>query len=162
MINTCPPGMICLDNHNIIIILVLIFIILFLLTKEYRKNLENKIYNIQTQQNKINTKIDEEKILNTKHETVVINKDRQLMTDPLLPPHRRNYYIEGPEYIAEKKGIPINISTRGYDGGFQQIGMLHRDNVADDTKQIGNNSDTNILPLFGKPQYSNSSKRLYR
>lgn len=165
MINTCPPGMICLDNNNLLIIFILLAVIFFMFSKNHSINLENsnnkildqKLKILEEKQHNLDTKIDESKSPNT--DLVVVNKDRELMTDPLLPPHRRNYYIEGPNYVT--KGVPINIQTRGYDGGYQQLGMLYRDDIEDKEKQIGNNTETNILPLFGKPMYSNSSKWMY-
>lgn len=159
MINVCPPGMICLDNQNILIILILVFIIIFILNnknKDQSNDLLSKINQIAIKQKELNNTMSEKK---QEAPIIVKNKDEELMNNPLLPPHRRNYHIEGPHYIT--KGVPINIETRGYSGDYQQIGMLYRDEVSDKEKQIGNNTETNILPLFGKPMYSNSSKWLY-
>ena len=160
MMNTCPPGMICLDNQNMLIIFVLIFGIIIIITKDKRNNdldnnLKNQIKNIEEKQLEINQKIENQ---DSKQNLVVVNRDKELMENPLLPPHRRNYYIEGPNYVS--KGVPINIETRGYAGDYQQIGMLYKMRFLIKTKK-GNNSETNILPLFGKPMYSNSSKWSY-
>lgn len=165
MINNCPPGMICLDNQNMLIILTLVFGIIIIITRDKNTNketddsLKKQIKHIEEKQSQLSQQIQNHDSEKTNKNLVVINRDKELMENPLLPPHRRNYYIEGPNYVS--KGVPINIETRGYAGDYQQIGMLYRDEVSDQDKQIGNNSETNILPLFGKPMYSNSSKWTY-
>jgi hypothetical protein len=164
MISSCPPGMICLDNQNMIIIFTLVFGIIIIITrdkntntnKEIDTNLKNQLKNIEEKQSELSQKIDIHDTKQNDKNLIVVNRDKELMENPLLPPHRRNYYIEGPTYVS--KGVPINIETRGYAGDYQQIGMLYREEVSDQDRQIGNNNDTNILPLFGKPMYSNSSK----
>ena len=99
MMNTCPPGMICLDNQNMLIIFVLIFGIIIIITKDKLNNdLDNNLKksdkkNIEEKQLEINQK---NRKIDSKQNLVVVNRDKELMENPLLPPHRRNYYIEGP------------------------------------------------------------------
>ena len=59
------------------------------------------------------------------------------------------------------KGLPINIETRGSGGDFQQVGMLYKNNISDDSKAPGNNTDNNVLPLYGKPTYQGSKQWSY-
>ena len=79
-------------------------------------------------------------------------KDHERIINPLLPPERsyENTY-----------GIPINIPSRGFSGGFQQVGTLYKNQIADDGKVTGNNSDTVIIPIFGRPLYPGSNKWNY-
>lgn len=79
-------------------------------------------------------------------------KDHERIINPLLPPERsyENTY-----------GIPINIPSRGFSGGFQQIGTLYKNQIADDAKVIGNSSDTVIIPIFGRPVYPGANKWNY-
>jgi hypothetical protein len=79
-------------------------------------------------------------------------KDHERIINPLLPPERsyENTY-----------GIPINIPSRGFSGGFQQIGTLYKNQIADDGKVIGNSSDTVIIPIFGRPIYPGANKWNY-
>jgi hypothetical protein len=79
-------------------------------------------------------------------------KDHERIINPLLPPERsyENTY-----------GIPINIPSRGFSGGFQQIGTLYKNQIADDGKVIGNSSDTVIIPIFGRPVYPGANKWNY-
>ena len=49
--------------------------------------------------------------------------------------------------MIPKKAMPINISTRGDGGDYQQVGILYKDSVIDEEKAPGNNTDANVLPL---------------
>ena len=79
-------------------------------------------------------------------------KNHERVINPLLPPERsyENTY-----------GVPINIPTRGSSGGFQQIGMLYKQNITDSSATIGNNSETAVFPLYGRPIYPGSNKWSY-
>jgi hypothetical protein len=79
-------------------------------------------------------------------------KNHERVINPLLPPERsyENTY-----------GVPINIPTRGSSGGFQQIGMLYKQDITDSSATIGNNSETAVFPLYGRPLYPGSNKWSY-
>ena len=95
--------------------------------------------------------------------TYLINKDYERVINPLEPPERRNFHMQasGLESLVAPKGIPINIPTRGYTGGVMQVGVLHKEDVSDDSKKIGQNTEPVILPLFGRPTYNGSNKWSY-
>ena len=61
----------------------------------------------------------------------------------------------------KQMAVPINIETRGSGGDFQQVGILSKTNISSDDSTPGNNTDTNVLPLYGKPIYRGASKWLY-
>jgi len=89
------------------------------------------------------------------------NKDYERVINPLLPPERRNPYIDPNSQVMVSPGVPINIPTRGETGGYQQLGVLHKIELTDETMQIGNNSEPVILPLLGAPTYNGSNKWIY-
>lgn len=93
----------------------------------------------------------------------LINKDYERLVNPLEPPERRNFHLNssGIERVAKIPGIPINVPTRGHSGGVVQVGVLHKDEVTDRTKQLGQNTEPVILPLFGCPTYNGSNKWSY-
>jgi hypothetical protein len=177
MIDTCPPGSICINNHTFIVLFIVLLFGVFHFTKEHSKTINEQIKTLEIKQQEMKNNLEkstevienkkdnyekqekQEKVEDHSH-LYLVNKDRQIMNDPLLAPLRRNYHIETLPYTLNH-GVPINIQTKGYLGDFQQIGMIYRDQVSNDTNQIGNNSETNILPLFGKPLYANSSKWTY-
>jgi hypothetical protein len=82
----------------------------------------------------------------------IVDKSYERLANPLLPPER-SYELA--------YGVPINIPSRGYVGGYQQLGHLFKTEVANSNVAIGNNSDTTILPLFGRPIYNGSKKWTY-
>lgn len=79
-------------------------------------------------------------------------KNMERIINPLLPPERS---------YTNTYGIPINIPSRGPFQSYQQIGILSKDEIADPDKIPGNNNDSNILPLFGRPTYAGSNKWNY-
>lgn len=79
-------------------------------------------------------------------------KNMERIINPLLPPERS---------YTNTYGIPINIPSRGLFQSYQQIGILSKDEIADPDKIPGNNNDSNILPLFGRPTYAGSNRWNY-
>lgn len=80
------------------------------------------------------------------------NKNIERIVNPLLPPERsyQNTY-----------GVPINIPSRGPNLSYQQVGILYKENIENTDKMPGNNNDSNILPLFGRPTFNGSNKWNY-
>ena len=80
----------------------------------------------------------------------IVNKEQERLVNPLLPPER--------SYVLANAGMPVfvDMPTRGYSGGFQQIGLLIK-NDSDD----GSNNNNNIMPLFGRPTLSNRDRWCY-
>ena len=88
--------------------------------------------------------------------------DRMLLNDRLYPPLSRNYHEDTTGHREPpQKGLPINMETRGSGGDFQQVGILSKNVINKDAETPGNNTDSNILPLYGKPTYRGSNKWLY-
>jgi len=79
-------------------------------------------------------------------------KNMERIINPLLPPERS---------YTNTYGIPINIPSRGPFQSYQQIGILSKDEIADPDKIPGNNNESNILPLFGRPTYAGSNRWNY-
>ena len=176
--NTCPPGVICINNTNAICIVVILLIIIYVINKENYKKLYDKVNYLQHNQN--NNKLNNLKIVkNRMIDPEENNYNMDVIKNPLIPPLKRNYHLEHEvDNIQNRlnintrhrpmitstnnpKGIPINIETRGSSGDFQQLGMLYKNNINDEEKAPGNNTDNNVLPLYGKPSYRGSSKFMY-
>lgn len=79
-------------------------------------------------------------------------KNIERIINPLLPPERG---------YVNTYGIPINIPSRGPFQAYQQVGILSKEEIADPHKIPGNNTDSNVLPLFGRPTYSGSNRWNY-
>ena len=74
----------------------------------------------------------------------LISKDYERVINPLLPPERRNHYIDKSAYEVAH-GVPINIPTRGYTGGAMQIGALYKQETSDEESKIGQNNEPVIF-----------------
>ena len=80
------------------------------------------------------------------------DKNMERIINPLLPPERS---------YSNTYGTPINIPSRGPLQSYQQIGILYKENIVDTDKLPGNNNDSNILPLFGRPTFNGSRRWNY-
>ena len=91
-------------------------------------------------------------INNISYQKYIQMKNYDRVVNPLLPPERsyENTY-----------GIPINVPSRGMSGGFQQVGMLYKDDIVSEDSRIGKDSSSVIMPLYGRPTYPGSSKWNY-
>ena len=139
-------------------------------------DLEEKVNNIRTPK-KVNVRQENQETISTADEendtnivikfqpettkSYLVNKDYERVVNPLLPPERRNQYIDPHSHTMVSPGVPINIPTRGESGGFQQIGVLHKIETSDETMKVGNNTEPVILPLMGAPTYNGSNKWTY-
>lgn len=79
-------------------------------------------------------------------------KNIERIINPILPPER--------SYV-NTYGTPINIPSRGPNLSYQQVGILYKVNIENPDKQSGNNTDSNILPLFGRPTFNGSRRWNY-
>tara|TARA_B110000114_G_C15054703_1_gene382738 strand:- start:255 stop:989 length:735 start_codon:yes stop_codon:yes gene_type:complete len=177
----CPIGLICFDTKYIIILFVSI-ILFFVYFIHCENNKKNNL--ISTFDNNFNTspkyhtehkpkpkpqaeiveeepKIESRRIIVQNRDSYLVNKDYERVINPLLPPERRNHYIDPHSMVMTTPGVPINIPTRGHTGGVQQVGALYKQNLSDDSSNIGNNNEPVILPLFGRETYNGSNKWMY-
>jgi len=149
--NTCPNGYICINHFQTIVIIIILLGIMYTINNENYKKLFANTHNLALKENELKYKSNE--ILNLKQKNIDIetNNYRQhnenVISDPLYPPLKR--------------GIPINIETRESGGDYQQLGILSKGSINDDDKTPGHNTDSVILPLYGKPTYRGSNKWLY-
>lgn len=152
-----------MDQTNLIGFFVILLLFVTLLNRESSNQLkmqiqllDSKLQHTYASQNKASNTIQNEK------DTVIVDMDKQRFENPLLPPLSRNMYTQkhGLEEVS-KRGLPINIKTRGDGGDYQQVGILYKDDISNNEKAPGNNTDSNILPLFGKPTYDGSSQWNY-
>lgn len=79
-------------------------------------------------------------------------KNYERTINPMLPPERS---------YESTYGIPINVPTRGYSGGYQQVGYMYKDGVASEDSNIGSGAESVIIPIYGQPTYPGSNKWNY-
>lgn len=140
MARKCPPGVICIENMTIIflIIIVVLFGIVyfnFINTKSSQKN----VFVMNTERNSLEPKMSS--VFSTNMSNTLMN--------PFLPPLKKSHYLSS----SDPRGIPININTRGVDMDYKQVGIL--------TRTVQKQNDETILPVMGRPLYTNKSKWQY-
>jgi hypothetical protein len=155
----CPPGVICVENISMIFILAVFAIVLYL------------GYNSMKQPVNINNKMSEKIIIKDKETNngggvpwfsnwlpswPYTNLPSDPLLNPYAPPLRDERYfippITGP--FIPPGTIPINISTNigAVDTSYRQLGIV--------TPLNGSSKDS-ILPLMGRPLFTNRDKWNY-
>ena len=139
MAKRCPPGVICVENITITIVLIIFAsVILFL-------NIYNKT-NPYPQRIIIERDNDKKYGLFSRPSYSYSNIPNDILLNPYKAPLRDDrYFIDNTN--GDPRGIPINIPTQSVDTTYRQIGILTR----------LNGSET-ILPLMGRPLFTNRDK----
>lgn len=141
MAKKCPPGVFCVENTTLFFVFICICGILFTLNHIFSK----KKTRIETSKSTSTPNIILEATL-APQQPLYSMKD--ILGNPYDPPLRdERVFINN---SLDPRGVPINIPTQSFDSAYRQVGILTRDN----------GSDT-ILPLMGRPLFSNRDKWNY-
>ena len=146
----CPPGVICIENITIFVILICFFIILYFI----QSTLTNNKIEIN------NTSSDKVVIKETARENNGFgfgfgfpnipynNLASDVLLDPYAAPLRDERYIIPQMNQIPLGAIPINVSSNigAVDTSYRQIGIL---------TPVNGSSKDSVLPLMGRPVFSN-------
>ena len=144
----CPPGVICIENITITIVVIIIGCVLLFL------NLKGT----QQKQSDTSSSITERIIIRddsqrgglfTRPNSGFSNTPGDILMNPYDAPLRDDRYVIN-NRIGDPRGIPINIPTQSVDTTYRQVGILTRGN--------GGGTGNTILPLMGKPLFTNRDK----
>ena len=166
MAKKCPPGIICVENFTFMFFTMLISAVLFFMYIKYSDNLNNntnnnnylvKSHNNGYYNHSVNLSNNNDN--NSNHNSSSNNGSglfpkpsysfSNVTNDVLLNPYSaplrddrvfNNNNLNGPK-------IPINVPTQSFDTNYRQIGILTRVNGGE-----------TILPLLGRPLFSNRDK----
>lgn len=146
MTKKCPPGVFCIENLSLFLILLIVIIISYLGYNTFLKPIEKDVI-VPIAPNMIQPP----SVLNLfgpRANYGISNAQNDVLLNPYVPPLRDDRYIPtGNGGIPGIPGIPINISTQAIDTTFRQVGILTRINGKD-----------TILPLMGRPLFTNRDK----
>jgi len=142
----CPPGVICIENITITLVFIIIVSGLLFL-------------NLKGSQQKKSTPTIKERIIIrdnnstggffTRPNSGFSNIPGDILMNPYDAPLRDDRYFIN-NRSGDPRGLPINIQTQSIDTTYRQIGILTRVNGG----QVGNT----ILPLMGRPLFTNRDK----
>jgi len=141
----CIPGLFCIENMTLFLLIVIIILLIYVWYTQFIK----PIRNLEKDQSKII-------VVNSPNTNPLasISTRNNPMNDPYAPP-LKNDGIYYPTDSSDIRGIPlkvpINIETRGMNMEYQQVGILTRTN---------NNNDM-ILPLMGRRNLAGRDKWQY-
>lgn len=155
----CPPGVICIENYSMFFLIICVVIVVYL------------IYTNASGQNIV--------VNNKPSEKIVIKENQRdnvswlggfipswpysnfippLTSDPLLNPYNpplrdERYFVHGFNGVPPG-AVPINVSTNigAVDTSYRQVGIL--------TPLNGSSKDS-IMPLMGRPLFTNRDKWQY-
>lgn len=137
----CIPGIICIENMTLFVLIVIAVIVWYLYYSSYIISPSKQV---------ADTKV------------IVINTDARhrqnnlggiepdLMNDPYEPPQNDSIFMH-PRGYASPRRVPVNIESRGPSSDFTQVGILTRVNGHDDL----------ILPLMGRKLSTSRDKMQY-
>jgi hypothetical protein len=131
----CPPGVICIENVSLLFIIICVLLVGYFMYS-FTKNNFNTSY--ETTQKVV--------IKEKGYPASWPNFNQDPLLNPYTPPLRDESYFHSM--------IPINISTNpgAIDTNYRQLGIL---------TPLNGTSKDNILPLMGKPLYTNRNKWQY-
>jgi len=154
----CPPGVICIENYSMFFIVVCVLILGYII---YTNVLKQSIVVNNSPSEKIVIK-------DTTRENTGLNSlfggwlpnlpYTNLPSDPLLNPYApplrdERYFIPGfPSRAVPPGAVPINVSTNigAVDTQYRQLGIM-----------TATNSKGKIIPLMGRPIFTNRDKWQY-
>ena len=140
----CPPGVICIENVTMFIILIIFFIFIYFFHFKTQINIANKP--------NFETNINEEDYYTKKYNTIPSypynNYPLNVLQNPYVPP------LSDDRYFIRTPIIPINVSTNigAINTEYRQLGIL---------TPLNQVSKDNLLPLMGRPLFTNRQKYQY-
>jgi hypothetical protein len=140
----CPPGVICVENLTIFIMLVITCVVIYLMFFHNTNGLGPDARD--TRETNFNTTIQ-------MRTGSGIGYGQDIWQNPYEAPLKDDRYIvSNPINSVPINAVPINISTSAVDTAYRQIGIL---------TPVNGTSKDNILPLMGRPLYIRRSKFNY-
>lgn len=143
MARSCPPGVLCIENMTLLIVVLIVFaVVYFLGMRQYK--IDNRSPNVEKIIYKERRQNSDDLFAYPAYG--YSNNLGDVLLNPHQPPLRDNSYH--PKLAGDIRGIPINLSTQGQETSYRQVGILTK-----------NGNDENIiLPLMGRPLLTNRDK----
>ena len=149
----CPPGVICIENITLFLLFIIIGILGFLIYTNSKTNITiNERQNIDIKDNS-EPNVRSNWFPSFSTELVPSWPYNNLQNDVLLNPYSPPYKDE--RYLVPRV-VPINVSTNigatPSDTSYRQMGII---------TPLNGSSRDNILPLMGRPLFTNRDKWQY-
>ena len=154
----CPPGVICVENITMVLFILCVFILFYFIYNNLNLNGQQIVVNNRPSEKIVIKDTQRENngwfggLIPSWPYTNFVTQDPLL--NPYAPPLREErYFVPGFNGIPPG-AVPINISTNigAVDTSYRQLGIL--------TPLNGSTKD-NIVPLLGRPLFTNRDKWQY-
>ena len=157
----CPPGVLCIENFTSLLFIIIIIIIGWFIFVSYQNQNRNKNRNQDQGYNQRTTEILVAEpnypynnlynnLYNSLRSSFIDNVPvNNVLTNPYEAPYKDERY-----FVPTIQKIPINVSTNvgAVDTSYRQMGIL---------TPLNGTTTNNILPLMGRPLYTNRQKWQY-
>jgi len=151
----CPPGVICIENFTTLIITIIIIMVVYFVFVSYQNQKHSQTNNnyrgpseiIVTEPNYPYNNLYNNLYTSLRNSFVDSPPVNDVLTNPYEAPYRDERYFV-------PKQVPINVSTNvgAVDTSYRQIGIL---------TPLNGTTTNNILPLMGRPLFTNRQKWQY-
>ena len=140
MARKCPPGVICIENVTItFLICALVAILIYFYYSGFSPINPSIIVNREFVQSPNQAF--------PRWNVTATDAPRDVLMNPYSPPLKLDRFMPPMISTIDPRGVPINVKTRGFDDAYRQVGLLTRINGRE-----------TILPLMGRPLFSNRDK----
>ena len=154
----CPPGVICLENMTMVFIVIIIGVIFYFVFRSL-KNDQSQRQDPNGPNEKIIIKQEQNSLppsggygFFTRPNYGYNNLPGDVLLNPYVPPLRDERYLVPNITYVPPGTVPINVSTNvgAVDTSYRQMGLL-----------TPLNGSGKILPLMGRPLFTNRNKWQY-
>jgi len=151
----CPPGVICVENVTLFLLFIIIFILGFFIYSNTKQNI--------TVNDRDNITIENKQVPSINGNSLFggflpswpyTNLPKDVLLNPYAAPYRdERYFVPELNYVPPS-AVPINVSTNigAVDTTYRQMGIM---------TPLNGVSKDNILPLMGRPLFTNRDKWQY-
>jgi hypothetical protein len=142
MVNSCPKGVICIENFTLSISVIIIIMVVYLIYFNYKTS-KKEIPIKEIERYPIINITEPKTTAIARPNTVYTTISDDILTNPYTPPLKNPVYDD----IIENR---INTSVNYMGAEYRQLGIL-----------IPENDNYNSLALLGRPLYRNRTKWQY-
>jgi hypothetical protein len=150
----CPPGVICVENVTLFLLFIIIFVLGFFIYSNTKQNIIVNDRDNITIENKQVPSGNNSWFGGVLPSWPYTNMPKDVLLNPYAAPYRdERYFVPELNYVRPS-AIPINVSTNigAVETTYRQMGIM---------TPLNGISKDNILPLMGRPLFTNRDKWQY-
>ena len=151
----CPPGVICVENVTLFLLFIILFVLGFFIYSNTKQTIiVNDRDNITIENKQVPSNNANSLFGGFLPSWPYTNMPKDVLLNPYAAPYRdERYFVPELNYVPPS-AVPINVSTNigAVDTTYRQMGIM---------TPLNGVSKDNILPLMGRPLFTNRDKWQY-